>query len=259
MIYRHMLISAIVLLAPVSAYAQTGAVAPITATQAQGQIETYSPGFFDQFQPVTALDMLVRVPGFSLRTGDSERGFGEADTNFLINGRRPSTKNQSAREILSRIPANTVIRIEILDGDTLDIPGLSGQVADIVIRSTDLSGQWRYAARFEEGAEPQLLEGEVSLSGERGDLSFVLALEANQFNLTEDSVEQFFDGFGALIEDRTEDVFLRNSGPEASLNLTWAPQAGAFQDHIANLNLSVASGNDNSGIRETFIAIDPSR
>lgn len=251
--------TALMLACPAIAKAQNIPPAAAAQSSSQAEIESYSPDFFEAFQPVTALDMVVRIPGFSLRADDTERGFGEADTNFLINGRRPSTKSQSANDILSRIPADTVVRIDVLDGDTLDIPGLSGQVADIVVRSTELSGQWRYAARFEEGTEPQLLEGEVSLSGERGDLSFVFALEANQFLLTEDSVERFFDGSGALIEDRTEDVFLRNSGPEANLNLAWTPQTGAFANHVANLNLSVGKGNDNSGIREVFTAIDPSR
>ena len=251
--------TALALALPPMSFAQTN-TAPLTPANTEGaEIEAYSQEFFLQFQPVTALDMVERIPGFSLRSSDEERGFGQADTNFLIDGRRPSTKNQDAEDILSRIPANSVLRIEILDGETLDIPGLAGQVANIVVRSTVLSGQWRYAARFEEGTKPQVLEGEVSLSGERGDLSFVLALEANQFTLTEDSKEQFFDGTGTLIEDRTEDVFLRNEGPEASLTLTWAPKAGSFADHVANLNLSVQKGNDNSGLRETFTAIDPSR
>lgn len=254
-----MLMTAIVLALPPISLAQTNSTPLGPDNASDGKIETYTPEFFAQFQPVTALEMIERIPGFSLRTEDEERGFGQADTNFLIDGRRPSTKNQSAEDILSRIPSNTVVRIEILDGQTLDIPGLSGQVANIIVQSTQLSGQWRYAARFEEGTEPQLLEGEVSLSGERGALSFVLAIDSNPFRLTDDSVEQFFDGSGVLIEDRTEDVYLRNSGSEGTLNLTWAPKAGSFQDHVANLNLSVSQDNDNSGLREVFTAIDPSR
>ena len=264
-IHRHGIIAAIALSCSSMAHAQDQLALPTTETTppsvstSNAEIESYTPNFFDAFQPVTALDMVERIPGFTLRAEDSERGFGEADTNFLINGRRPSTKNQSARDILSRIPANTVVLIEILDGETLDIPGLTGQVANIQVQSTELSGQWRYAARFEEGTEPQLLEGEVSLSGERGDLSFNIAVEAGQFLLTEDSIERFYDGTGNLIEDRTEDVFLHNTNPQASLNLSWTPETGQFARHVANLNMSIARGNDNNGIREVFTAIDPTR
>jgi len=221
--------------------------------------ENYPPAFFAQFQPNTALDMIERIPGFTIRSGDSERGFGEAETNVLINGRRPSTKSQDSDDILSRIPASTVIRIEVLDGESLDIPGLSGQVVNIVARAVELSGNWRYAARFEEGTAPQIAEGEVSLSGTRGALGFTIGLELGQFTFTEDSVETYFDASRAVIEDRSEDVFLDYARPSANVALTWTPETGQFVNHVGNLNASFELDNDNSGIRETFTAIDPTR
>lgn len=230
----------------------------VPAEQA-ANLDSFAPSFFAQFQPNTALDMVERIPGFTLRSGDDERGFGVADTNFLINGRRPSTKSQDAEDILSRIPAGIVVRIEVLDGASLDIPGLSGQVVNVVARAVELSGRWRYSARFEEGTEPQILEGEVVLSGRRGDLGFSVGLKNRQFTLTEDSVERFFDSSGALIEDRTEDVYLRNVAPSANLNLTWTPTIGRFAGHVANLNASIEKDNENNGLREIFTAIDPTR
>ncbi len=241
------------------AQAQEVVAAAADAPEAEARLESYPPAFFEQFQPVTALDMVDRIPGFTLRGGDGGRGFGEAETNFLINGRRPSTKSQGARDILSRISADTVKRIDVLDGDALDIPGLSGQVVDIVARAVDLSGQWRYAARFEEGTQPQLLEGEVTLSGTRGDVNFTLALESGQFRLSEDSTEQFFDGAGNQIEERTEDIRFDRLSPSANLNLTWTPSSGPSAGHVANLNVSIEKDNDNSQIRETFVALDASR
>lgn len=242
------------------AFAQQPIAAKMVDTPSRtATLDSYTPAFFAQFQPNTALDMVERIPGFTLRSGDTERGFGEAETNFLINGRRPSTKAQSASDILSRISANTVVRIELLDGASLDIPGLSGQVVNIVARAVDLSGNWRYAARFEDGTEPQILEGEVNLSGTRGDLGFTVGLELGQFNLTEDSVETYFDASRSVIEDRTEDVLLRNVDPSVNLALTWTPQTGRFAKHVANFNASFEIDNDNSGIREVFTAIDPTR
>lgn len=243
-----------------SALAQQPASATaIEAPSGASTVDSYPPAFFSQFQPNTALDMVERIPGFTLRSDESERGFGEAQSNILINGRRPSTKSQSANDILSRISASTVVRIELLDGASLDIPGLSGQVVNIVAKSVELSGNWRYAARFEEGTEPQLLEGEVNLSGTRGDLGFTVGLELGQFTFTEDSVETFFDPSRAVVEDRTEEVYLRNVDPSLNLALTWTPSSGRFDGHVANLNASFEMSNDNSGIRETFMAIDPAR
>ena len=213
--------------------------------------QSYTLDYFEQFQPNTAQDMITRVPGFTLQdSDDNQRGFGQASLNILINGRRPSAKSQNANDILGRIPAENVIRIEILDGASLDIPGLSGQVANIVSNTDKLSGNWEYSARFEEGTEPQLLEGEISVNGNWGDLSYVASLEANQFTFTEDGVEQFFDGSRVLFEDRTEDVFLAAERPSLSLNLTYTPK----DSHIANLNLSGSIFNRRGGNREDFMA-----
>jgi len=54
--------------------------------------ESYAPEDFDRFAPRTALDMARQVPGFPIDQGDGDRGFGQADTNILINGRRISGK-----------------------------------------------------------------------------------------------------------------------------------------------------------------------
>lgn len=238
---------------------QTATDASVEDASKTALLDSYAPAFFSQFQPNTALDMIERIPGFTLSDGNSDRGFGEAETNVLINGRRPSTKSLDSDDILSRISAKTVVRIEILDGASLGIPGLSGQVVNVVARAVDLSGNWRYAARFEEGTAPQLYEGEINLSGTRGNFEFTIGLEMGQFNLTEDSVETYFDASRTVLENRTEDVFLRNQGPEATLSLTWMPQEGWLANHVANFNASIEKDNDNSGIREVFTAIDPTR
>ena len=229
-----------------------------TGDDANAVIQTYAPAYFDEFQPNTARDMVARIPGFTLRGGnDGERGFGEADTNFLINGRRPSTKSQSANDLLERIPASSVIRIEILDGASLDIPGLTGQVVNVSARAVELSGNWRYAARFEEGTAPQLLEGDFNLSGKRGDLAFALGLSSGQFTRTEDSVEQFFTddpaNGGVLFEDRREQPFINWRNPSATLNLSWTPDTGT----VANLNGRLQRPNRNSGVFEQFTAVGP--
>jgi len=219
---------------------------------------SYEPAYFAQFQPNTAREMVGRIPGFNFQGGgNGERGFGQATSNVLINGQRPSTKSSSAGDILGRIPADTVIRIDIVDGTTLDIPGLTGQVANIITQTSEgkLSGSWEYSARFEEGTEPQILEGEFSISGSRGNLAFVASLDIGQFTFTEEGEEQFFDGAGNLLEDRVEDIFFAGNRPGADLNLTWTPDNG----HIANLNLAGQLWNRRNGNYETFESLTPDR
>jgi hypothetical protein len=94
--------------------------------QSSNQPQVYEPSFFARFAPKTAADMVGNIPGFSITSGSDDRGFGQARQNVLINGRRVSGKANDARTALGRITAESVVRIEIVDGATLDIPGLSG-------------------------------------------------------------------------------------------------------------------------------------
>ena len=211
--------------------------------------QVFDPDYFTQFAPQTAADMVARLPGFNIRGGEGGgRGFGQATLNILINGRRPSSKSSGANEILSRIPASNVSHIEIIDGSTLDIPGLSGQVANITAKSGDLSGSWNYAARFEEGSKPQLADGSINFSAKRGRLEAVGSLGVDQFSFTEDGDETFFDGADTVIQNRDEKLGFKLDRPNANLNLTWLRDNG----DIANFNVSGSRDNRNVTVQETF-------
>jgi hypothetical protein len=109
-----------------------------------GTGRTYTPADFARFAPRTAYDMLRQVPGFTIRSEDSQRGLGQATGNVLLNGQRLSSKSDDIVTQLGRIPAANVLRIEIRDGATLDIPGLSGPVANVVAKASGLRGQWKW-------------------------------------------------------------------------------------------------------------------
>lgn len=214
----------------------------------------YKPEFFSVFQPQNAQNMVERLPGFTLQGGGNGRGFGQANLNILINGQRPSSKSTSANEILSRIATESVVHIEILDGASLDIPGLSGQVANIVTRTDKVTGNWEYAARFEQGTEPQILEGKISVSGSKGNLDYVASFESDHFTFSENGIEQFSDANGVQFENRIEQINYEQVAPSVGLNLTWKIKP----EHIANLNLNYSGfQNQNFDARETLTATTP--
>jgi outer membrane receptor protein involved in Fe transport len=97
--------------------------APFVSAPIQGVV-SYGPEFFATQQPTTALDMIGRIPGFTLDTGDSVRGFEGAAGNVLIDGQRPATKSDTLSEILKRMPATGVARIDIIRGGA---PGIDMQ------------------------------------------------------------------------------------------------------------------------------------
>jgi len=85
------------------------------STNANGAV-VYLPSFFAQFSPNTAADMARQVPGFSVEEGNQVRGLAGSSGNVLIDGSRPSSKDQSLQNFLDTIPAASVERIELLQG-----------------------------------------------------------------------------------------------------------------------------------------------
>src|SRR5262245_48925412 len=96
------------------------AAAPVVAVAqeapAAGAV-VYEPDFFASFAPQTALDMVRRVPGFTVDEGEERRGFAGAVGNVLIDGAPPAVKSEDLDDILERIPARDVMRIELLRGE----------------------------------------------------------------------------------------------------------------------------------------------
>ena len=225
-------------------------VAP-SATNAEGAV-IYDTDFFDRFAPQSAADMVERIPGFTIRGGEGgERGFGQASLNILINGRRPSSKSLGANAILERISTERVLRIEILDGTTLDIPGLSGDVANIVTEAFGLTGNWEAAARFEEGTEPQWPEVEASATLTRGDVTVTGTVDFGLFTRTQDGDEAFLLPDGTLFEDRIEKLVQERQNPEIDFAVGWTPPSGS----VFNLTGQVGRLNSNDDIRERFVAV----
>ncbi|HEV2865182.1 MAG TPA: TonB-dependent receptor plug domain-containing protein, partial [Allosphingosinicella sp.] len=98
----------------------------------------YEADYFRGFAPSNALDIVQRVPGFTLDVGSQEvRGFGQAAGNVVINGARPSSKSDTLDTILARIPASRVLRVEVGPGDLFGAE-YSGrpQVLNLVLNST---------------------------------------------------------------------------------------------------------------------------
>jgi len=87
-----------------------------------GTVRVFEPGYFQEFDPLTARDMVERIPGLSTQETEGGRGLSGVRSNLLINGERPPPKGKSIREQLDEIPVAGVARIELIDaGARLDI------------------------------------------------------------------------------------------------------------------------------------------
>jgi outer membrane receptor protein involved in Fe transport len=117
-------------------FALGASAAPVIAQAATAAVTSYPASFFAAEQPVTALDMLKLVPGFVFDGGGQVRGFGGAAGNVLIDGGRPASKDDGLDEILKRIPAGSVLRIEVIRGGAPGVDMQGKTVLANVIRRT---------------------------------------------------------------------------------------------------------------------------
>lgn len=119
-----------------AAWAQTAGQPAPEAQAAQQGLLVFNPGFFAQYRPNTALDMVERVPGFEVEDGDGSRGFEGSVGNVLINGARPASKNDTGSNVLNRTLADQVDRIELVRGGApgIDMQGYS-VVVNVILKS----------------------------------------------------------------------------------------------------------------------------
>ena len=192
-------------------------LAPVPPEERAELRQVYSPAYFAAFAPRNALDMLEQVPGFSIEGPDNARGLGQASGNVLINGERPSSKSDNTQQQLSRISASDVVRIEIADGATLEIPGLSGQVANIVVESSGFGGQFSWRPQYNMAIKRQnFTQGDISISGSTGPADFTVALSNFSRRSGSDGPSQITAGDGSPIEDRWLHTRAHGENPKLS-------------------------------------------
>ncbi len=211
--------------------------APAAAGQAAADPaggRTYTPADFARFAPRSALDMLNRVPGFAIDEGDtSRRGLGQATGNVLINGERFLGRSTDIFTELGRISAANVARIEIVDGATLNVSGLTGQVANVVTTSGRLSGNFAWRPQIRARRTPaRLLDGEVSITGAVGSTQYTLSLRNESRRNGNAGPEIVFTPAGDILDRREEVLFVNQEAPRIAGSVRRAFGDGS----VLNLN-----------------------
>jgi hypothetical protein len=196
---------------------------------------TFTPQDFARFAPRTALDMIRQVPGFTIRDAPQERGIGQATANVLMNGRRIGGKSDDVATQLGRITAANVVRIEIVDGATLDVPGLSGEVANVITRATRTNGQFSWRPEFRLAhTDPVFTRFDSSVSGQTGPFEWTLGLENQAGAGGAGGPTQIFNRDRNLIELRDDEWQSRTNQPRGSVRLVYDGPGTS----IGNLNAS---------------------
>ena len=173
----------------------------------------YVATYFSEWAPVTAQDMLDRIPGLDAGGGfgspggggfgggppggggfsggpppgffgrggggSGGRGFGGGNrgSEILINGKRTAGKNNSTGGQLTRITADQVNYIEIIRGTSgeLDVRG-SGQVVNVVLYETFTDSTMQYQAQASQSDNNTISpSGTFSYSGQIEGLNFLVS------------------------------------------------------------------------------------
>ncbi len=192
---------------------ETSAASP-PATSPSAAVETYPRAFFDRFYPQTALELLERVPGFSLTTGAELRGFAGAAGNVLVDGERPTIKSGGLADFLSRIPADAVERIEMTRGAPRagETAG-QGLIANVIRKPQSFAGTW--SGELERNPEGLIYpRGEVSFTLPVGAWSTTTKVKAFWEQFTFDNIDRIRrDAASALLvfEEETLPSTLRDA------------------------------------------------
>ena len=245
-IFKTALLASAALAQPALAQEQPSE-APAAAVPASAGTRVFTPADFARFAPRNALDMLRQVPGFVIREAIVERGLGQASENVLLNGQRVPSKSGGAVAELQKISASNVERIEIVDAATLDIAGLTGQVANVVTKSEKTaSGQFSWRPEFRAHfTEPLYTRGDVSYSGKEGPVEDTLGLDSQGSRSGAGGPTRIIDPVDGPFEFR-DDVWRSNydnpkfsgrfvlDGPGSSvgnLNLSYMPYFYTYKEN----------------------------
>ncbi|MFT7470384.1 MAG: outer membrane receptor for ferrienterochelin and colicins [Kiritimatiellia bacterium] len=218
----------------------------ISAQDSVGDDSTvrYPAAYFAEWAPVTAQDMMDRIPGLSSGGGSrggfssggrgrggpgggggggrGGRGFGSGSggSEILINGKRTAGKNNSTGSQLGTITADQVNYFEIIRGTSgeLDVRG-SGQVVNVVLFEELSSSTIQYEASIEMAEDDTFSPaGNISFSGQRG-------------------------GFDYQLSARTNDVYFRNISKENSILGDFSPNDLIHESRATDGNSTTLSTN----------------
>ena len=228
---------------------------------------TYPASFFEQYQPYSVNDMLVRIPGINLalggggggggNDGGNRRGLGAGGDQVLINGRRIAGKGNEGNQQLSRIPATDVQYIEIIRGTSGDLDVRGGtQVINVVLLEAESSTSYAYEINMDRYHDGKYQPGaKMAATGQNGGFTYFLSAELEPRWEFRDGFEESLSLDGSLNETVDRDQGQDSWPTSFAANLGYE-----FNErNIANLNFQLTN-NDFDAYADRIITdfrVDP--
>ena len=234
--------------------ADAAAQNPSNAEESANSTVIYTADSFSQYNPITASDMLDRIPGVSLRgggpgSGRGDRGLGTGG-NLLINGQRIAGKGNSARDQLDRITAAEVERIEIIrdTSGALNVRGASEVINVILLASqsrssttVELVNRLNHDNTLETG-------GSVAWSKQVGNFQALVNLEARPNYENRDNREVRLGPNNEVVGTLFETNIRDQQENTLSSNMSYS-----LGDHRMQLNALIREGDHPRPVRRDFV------
>ena len=198
----------------------------------------YPARYFAEFNPVTAQDMLDRIPGVGTATGGGGNfggsrqgggnggrglGSGSGGSQIIINGKRTAGKNNQTSSQMDRITAEQVDYIEIIRGTSgeLDVRG-SSQVVNVVLFEELSSNSLSFEANMDRYLDHNTAPGgSLAYSGQNGGLNYVLSATAEPRYDHRVSKETSVLGDFSLNDEVREERIREQDSYDLSVNLDY--------------------------------------
>ena len=234
--------------------ADAAAQNPSNAEESANSTVIYTADSFSQYNPITASDLLDRIPGVSLRgggpgSGRGDRGLGTGG-NLLINGQRIAGKGNSARDQLDRITAAEVERIEIIrdTSGALNVRGASEVINVILLASqsrssttVELVNRLNHDNTLETG-------GSVAWSKQVGNFQALVNLEARPNYENRDNREVRLGPDNEVVGTLFETNIRDQQENTLSSNMSYS-----LGDHRMQLNALIREGDHPRPVRRDFV------
>jgi len=234
--------------------ADAAAQNPSNAEESANSTVIYTADSFSQYNPITASDMLDRIPGVSLRgggpgSGRGDRGLGTGG-NLLINGQRIAGKGNSARDQLDRITAAEVERIEIIrdTSGALNVRGASEVINVILLASQSRSSTTVELVNRLNHDDTLETGGSVAWSKQVGNFQALVNLEARPNYENRDNREVRLGPNNEVVGTLFETNIRDQQENTLSSNMSYS-----LGDHRMQLNALIREGDHPRPVRRDFV------
>ena len=215
-----------------TSYAQESVV--IQEEEEAASVVVYDSEFFAPYNPITAKDMIDRIPGTEGLVGGwdnqqgERRGLRSNTGQILIDGKRLTGKENQSSGFLDKLPARSVERIELITGNVRELDTDVGvRVINVILKEGAGSGSGVGQVSFFYFPTGQVKpQSSLAYSGRAGNLSYTASVLWNGWLSPADVIDVITTPTGGRLSVIEETRGKSQTQYEARSTLTYSWPAG---------------------------------